>query len=200
MRAIIATFIIVLLSITGGAQADDFRSLKGYFLIASPEMDDPNFAQSVILMIEHDQSAALGLILNRPMAKGPLKALFKPLGIEETEDDGNNEEISLHLGGPVELSRAFVLHSQDYEGQNTVKVIEGVSLTANQEVLQAIAQGKGPKRYFLLMGYAGWAAGQLEGELKRGGWETAPGDIEIILDNDAKTKWQRAMDLVDVGI
>jgi putative transcriptional regulator len=200
MRTLFTT-IFVGLCLICPSLADDFRSLQGKFLIAERKMDDPNFSKTVILIIEHDRAGAMGLIVNREMGKGPLKDILKPLGIpsEDVEEKGQ-APVRLHFGGPVEFGRAFVLHSGDYREGGTIPVLEGVSLTSQPGVLKSIANGKGPSRYVLLLGYAGWAPGQLEAEMKRGGWETAPADAEITLDGDVKTKWERAIAKVSVPL
>jgi len=190
------------LGIVAPAVAEELKSLQGNFLIAEDRMRDPNFSHSVVLIVTHDRSGAMGLIINRQMGRGPLKKLLEPLGIdEEGLDEKKAQAVTpLHFGGPVEFGRAFVLHSGDWEEKGTIQVVEGVSLSSKASVLKSIAKGKGPSRYLLLLGYAGWAPGQLEAEIKRGGWETAPADAEITLDDDVKTKWQRAIAKVSIPL
>ena len=200
MRTLLTTLFVSLWFVSLSL-ADEFHSLQGMFLIAEKKMDDPNFSRTVVLIVDHNRAGAMGLIVNREMGIGPLKDILKPLGIAEQEIDGDGQPpVRLHFGGPVEFGRAFVLHSGDYTEDGTIPVLKGVSLTAQPGVLKSIAKGKGPARYILLLGYAGWAPGQLEAEMKRGGWETAPADAEITLDNDVKTKWERAIAKVSVPL
>ncbi len=166
------------------------NSLAGKLLVATPEMPDSRFAETVIFMVEHDTSGAMGLVLNRPMGEIPVASLLDELGIEGTSAEG---EIRLHYGGPVELSRGLVLHSADYTGADTMVVTDAVSLTAEREIMRAIATGHGPRRSLVAFGYAGWAAGQLEAEIASGGWITVPADDSLVFDDDYAAKWQRAI-------
>jgi len=167
------------------------EELAGQFLVATPEMRDPRFVQTVILMIHHNDEGAMGLVVNRPMARGPLADLLKGLGVESEPVAG---EIILHYGGPVEPEKVFVLHSDDYTGKGTLAVGSGVAVTGALEIIQAIARGKGPRRSLFLLGYAGWAPGQIEAEIRAGDWFSIPADEKIIFDPDPTTKWDRAME------
>ena len=169
---------------------DMSRYLSGQFLVATRRMGDPRFAETVIYMVEHDAGGAMGLVVNRVIGSGPLAKFLKGLGIEAAGIEG---EIRLHYGGPVEIGRGFALHSRDFHGDGTVRLPGGVSMSALLDVLKAEAAGEGPKRALFLLGYAGWAPGQLENELKRQDWVTAPADIELMFDGDEETKWDRAL-------
>jgi len=171
-------------------------------LIASPEMEDPNFAETVVLIIDHDEAGAFGLILNREMGRGSVLSLMKGLGIEPSEGSakGGKLPIRLHQGGPVEPGLGFVLHGPGFKANKTVVINETISMTADPEVVRAIAAGKGPQQYLMLLGYAGWAPGQLESEIKRGGWDIIEADADIVLDEKTATKWQRARDKIQVGL
>lgn len=166
------------------------NELVGKLLVATPEMPDPRFAETVIFMVEHSTSGAMGLVLNRPMGKIPVASLLDELGIEGISADG---EIRLHYGGPVALGTGLVLHSADYKGTDTLVVTDAVSLTAEREIVRAIATGDGPRRILVAFGYAGWAAGQLEAEIASGGWITVPSDDSLVFDDDYDAKWERAM-------
>lgn len=170
--------------------AEETEYLKGQLLVATPELNDPNFIETVIFMIEHDEHGAMGLVINRPLAKGPIADLLKGLGAE-SEDAGG--EIVLHIGGPVEPQKVFVLHSDDYADKGTTVVGSGLAVTIDVEVVRAIARGKGPRQSVFVLGYAGWAPGQLEAEIKAGGWFSIPAEAKIIFDGDPKTKWERAL-------
>ncbi len=170
--------------------AEETEYLKGQLLVATPELNDPNFVETVIFMIEHDENGAMGLVINRPLAKGPIGDLLKGLGAE-SEDAGG--EIILHYGGPVGPQKAFVLHSNDYADKGTTVVGSGLAVTTDVEVVRAIARGKGPRQSIFVLGYAGWAPGQLEAEIQAGGWFSIPAEAKIIFDGDPKTKWERAV-------
>ncbi|MGH7775383.1 MAG: YqgE/AlgH family protein [Candidatus Binatia bacterium] len=172
------------------AAAQEGQYLTGQLLVATPEMPDPRFAQTIIYMISHNEDGAMGLVINRPLARGPISDLLKASGLES---EGASGEIILHYGGPVEPERAFVLHSKDYVGKGTT-IVDGVlAVTANVEILRAIADGKGPRQSLFALGYAGWAPGQLETEMKANDWFSIPAEEALIFDGDAKTRWERAM-------
>jgi putative transcriptional regulator len=130
-------------------------------------------------------------VINRPLAKGPISDLLKGLGVKSEDASG---EITLHYGGPVEPKQGFVLHSNDYIGSGTIVVQDGFALTGDTEVLHAISRGTGPRRSILVLGYAGWAPGQLEAEMERKDWFVIPAEEALIFDKDAETKWERAKD------
>ena len=171
--------------------SEEERFLSGQILVATPEMPDPRFAETVLYMIKHDEHGAVGLVVNRPVAKGPIADVLKSLGVET---EGARGEITLHYGGPVEPGKGFILHSDDYVLDSTTKIKDGIAVTTDPELLRALSLGKGPRRSLLLLGYAGWAPGQLEAELKANGWFSIPADVELIFGADAEKKWERAME------
>ena len=169
--------------------SQESRYLAGLLLIATPEMEDPNFSETVIYMVEHDEDGAMGLVINRPLAKGPVADLLKGLGAESEDASG---EITLHSGGPVEPQKFFVLHSDDYADKRTNVVGGGLAVTADVEIMRAIGQAKGPLKSIFVLGYAGWAPGQLEAEIRAGAWFSIPTDGKLIFDGDPAKKWERA--------
>lgn len=194
-----ALALLLLLSPAAAAEAPAAKQtgLKGHLLIARPKMPDPRFAKTVILMIEHNAKGAIGLVINRPMGKGPAKKLLEILGIDSA---GAKGEIGVHYGGPVELDHGFVLHSPEYRRQGTRAIVKGVAVSSGPNILRDIAQGKGPKKSLFILGYAGWAPGQLESELKREDWFTAPADGRFVFDKDLAGKWRRALDLLKLDL
>jgi len=180
----------------GTAQAQS-RYLTGFLLVASPEMADPRFHHAVIFVVKHDDSGALGLIVNRAMGKLHIADVVAGLDGDAT---GLKGDIEIFYGGPVEPRRAFVLYSNDYSKPPLIPVTKKYSVTINTDILRAIATGKGPGHSILTIGYAGWGKGQLEAELKRRDWFIAPASDDILFDADQDTKWQRAYDRRMVGI
>lgn len=164
--------------------------LTGQVLIAMPSMRDPRFAQSVIFVCAHTAEGAMGVVLNRPRKSPDFTELLKQLGIEPSPP---RREIRMGTGGPVEDNRGFVLHSPDWSAEGSMAVDNKYVLTANLEVLQAIASGGGPERGFLVLGYAGWAPGQLDEEIRQNAWLSAPADAALVFDANFSTKWQRAL-------
>jgi len=153
-------------------------------------MPDPRFAHTVIYMIRHDATGAQGIVVNRPLRDIPLAVLLEQLGME---GGGLQTTIRLHVGGPVDTLRILVLHTAGYAGAGTLPVRDGISVTWEPEILRAIAQGKGPRRALFAIGYAGWAPGQLEAEMKTGAWVRAAADEALLFDDNYETKWDRAM-------
>ncbi len=171
------------------ASAGENRFLAGQLLVATPEMKDPHFAETVIYMVRHNEDGAMGVVVNRPVARGSISDLLKVLGVDS---EGASGEITLHYGGPVEPREGFVLHSKDYVSDGTIVVQGGFSLTANIEILRAISRGKGPRRSLVVMGYAGWGPGQLEAEIRAKTWFLIPAEEALIFDEDAEAKWDNA--------
>jgi putative transcriptional regulator len=177
--------------------------LDGQLLIAMPVMSDPRFARSVIYLCAHSEDGAMGLILNQRASHISFPDLLERLGIETADgedcvaDDVTN--MSIHVGGPVETGRGFVLHSADYfADDSTLPIEDGVCLTATIDILKAIAAGNGPNRAILALGYAGWSPGQLESEIQANGWLNCPADPELIFDPNLEAKYTRA--LAKIGI
>lgn len=164
--------------------------LTGQMLIAMPAMSDPRFAQCVIFICAHTPDGAMGVMLNRPLRNLKFGDLLSQLGVEPNPP---KREIRLGNGGPVDESRGFVLHSADWSAEGSLEVDGAHVLTANLEVLHAIAAGGGPERGLLLLGYAGWEAGQLDEEIRQNAWLSAAADEAIMFDADHQTKWQRAL-------
>jgi putative transcriptional regulator len=165
--------------------------LTGQLLVATPEIQDPHFAESVIYMVKHDAEGAMGLIINKPIAKGQIDDLLKSSG---RKTQGSRKSIVIHYGGPVGQHQGFLLHTDDYSIDSTTKVSNGIAMTANVKMLEALAGGKGPRQSLFMLGYTGWAPGQLEAELKINSWFIVPGDKALIFGADADKKWRQAVD------
>jgi putative transcriptional regulator len=161
-------------------------SLAGQFLVATPSMGDPRFAHAVILIARHDKDGAFGLIINRPAAERPLSELLEALGDSGTPVNGT---VRLFAGGPVQPELGFVIHSPDYHSAQTLDVDGHVAVTMNREILHDIGTGKGPQKSMIAFGYAGWAPGQLEGEIARRSWATVPAENKLIFDEDREKLW-----------
>ena len=176
-----------------GAGAAQAASLSGLVLVASERMPDPRFQETVIYLIDHDESGAFGLVVNQPRGAGPIGALLDQLDIEHDDDEVRDGSITVHYGGPVEPDLGLVLHSADYAADKTRPVSDEIAFTASAEVLRDIARGEGPRRSLLLFGYCGWGPAQLENELARGDWAIVEADPDLVLGTDHETKWRRAL-------
>jgi putative transcriptional regulator len=172
--------------------------LDGQLIIAMPAMTDKRFQRSVIYMCAHSAEGAMGLIINQRAGHISFSELLEQLQITVPED--GSEEMPVHVGGPVETGRGFVLHSSDYFAPDSTLPIDGeVSLTATIDILKAMSKGRGPKRSLLALGYAGWAAGQLEREIQGNGWLHCPADASLIFRTVLDDKYDEAMSKIGVN-
>ncbi len=172
--------------------------LDGQLLIAMPGMSDERFARSVIFICAHSAEGAMGIVLNRPAADLSLPDLLVQLDIvpeaERIRLPTEVGKMQVLMGGPVETSRGFVLHSPDFHiDQSTLPIDDSICLTATIDILRAIARGQGPRNAVLALGYAGWSAGQLESEIQANGWLNCPADTELIFNSAADTRYLLAL-------
>ncbi len=164
-------------------------SLAGRLLVASEKMGDPRFHRTVIYMVEHSPTGAMGLIVNVPMGAVPADRLFERLGLEA---DGVRGEIQVYFGGPVDPGHGFLLHSSDVLLKDSVRVDGRVALTVQPEMLHAIARGEGPAQSVFALGYSGWGPGQLESELARDSWFVIGADMSLVFASNPADSWERA--------
>jgi putative transcriptional regulator len=172
-----------------GANTESYH--PGELLVATDEMKDPRFVESVIYLVKDDAEGTLGLVINRPLAKGPIDDLLKGM---DASPKGSKLEITVHYGGPVSSRQGFLLHTDDVTLDSSIRVKGGIAMTADVQMIAAIAAGKGPQRYLFALGYAGWAPGQLKVEMERKSWFTVRADKALIFGADPENKWQRASD------
>jgi putative transcriptional regulator len=173
-------------------------SLAGQLLVAMPQMADPRFARSVVYLCAHSVDGAMGLVVNRLIESLSFQNLLEQIGVEQ--DGAAARDMPVHFGGPVESSRGFVLHSTDYMQDSTLVIEDEIALTATIDVLKAIARGDGPRHRVLALGYAGWAAGQLDAEIQANGWLLVPADLELVFGLDNDTKWERAIAKIGIDL
>ncbi len=175
---------------------DATQYIAGHFLVAGPSMRDKRFRQSVILMCVHNSEQAMGIILNRPKPDIKLSTMLPAL---EIKGKPTYKDTQILYGGPVETERGFVLHSRDYyDPSNSLPLSDTLALSTSKSVLSALTKPEAPKQAILALGYAGWMAGQLEGEMMRNDWLITPASDEIVFDCNPKDKWKRA--LAQIGI
>lgn len=171
--------------------------LTGQLLIAMPTMGDPRFSRTVIYMCVHNGEGAMGLVINKLIGSLTLQDLLQQLEIEASDSE---IDMPVHFGGPVESSRGFVLHSDDYMDEGSMPVADGMALTATVDVLREIAEGGGPGRAILALGYSGWGPGQLESEIQANGWLQVAADPALVFDDDNEGKWVRAINKIGVDL
>lgn len=185
-------------------KGDPSLSLKGQLLVAMPVMTDERFMRSVIYVCEHTHHGAMGLIINHKANHISFPDLLDRLNISPTASEQpilpGLQDQKILIGGPVEAGRGFVLHTEDYHCRNaTLNICGGISLTATIDILKDIAFGRGPKKSLMALGYAGWAAGQLESEIQANGWLNCQADSEIIFTSDLDAKYDKALAKIGVN-
>lgn len=161
------------------------KYLTGQFLLAMPGIGDPRFERAVIAICAHDDEGAVGVGLGAIVGGLGFHDLLDQIGIEH----GAAADEPVHFGGPCEMRRGFVLHSRDWGGGDTLDVAGRWALSGTVDVLKAIAEGRGPSRWAIALGYAGWGAGQLDGELARPGWLNVQASSELIYATPAAERW-----------
>jgi putative transcriptional regulator len=186
------------MAITRDSRINEGESfLEGKLLIAMPGMADERFAQTVVYMCAHSSKGAMGIVINKPIPGLSFTELMKQLQIETTSAA---TKLPILYGGPVETGRGFVLHSGDYEGNDsTLPVSEDISLTATLDILRAIAEGRGPKHALFALGYAGWGAGQVESEFQFNGWVHCHADPALVFSTDPQEKWSAALSRLGIN-
>ncbi len=175
--------------------------LEGQFLIAMPGMEDGRFARSVVFLCAHSDEGAMGFIVNQPQDVG-FPDLLVQLGVMDEDQaiklPADARDMMVCNGGPLDRSRGFVLHSDDYVVESSMPVSKEICLTATVDILRAISDGSGPRRALMTLGYSGWGAGQLEDEIAQNGWLTCPGNNGLLFDSDVELKYERALETLGI--
>lgn len=171
--------------------AQQESEFAGQLLVATAEMKDPRFVESVIYIVQHNHEGTMGLVINRPLTQAPIEDVLKGSGVDGKDA---TRKVTVHYGGPVSPRQGFILHSDDFVLENSKKVKDGIAMTSDARIVGEISIGKGPRQFLLMIGYAGWAPGQLEEEMKAKSWFLIPADKELIFDKKTENKWQRALD------
>ncbi len=172
------------------------ESLQGKFLIATPQMPDPRFQEQVIFICSHSEDeGAMGLVVNYPSAYSMLD-IFKSANLSVEQE----EWPPIYIGGPVEVETAFFLYTSDYSSTNFISVTDTVCISRDPQILHDIAKGVGPQNFLFMLGYAGWAPGQLESELTLNGWLTIPAEQSILFQTPDSQKWKRAAEHFGIDI
>ncbi|MDH7942754.1 YqgE/AlgH family protein [Pseudohongiella sp. SYSU M77423] len=179
---------------------ENATSLEHHFLIAMPQLRDPNFNGTVTYLWRHDDNGALGVVINR-CSRLPISDLMSELKITVSDDMvARLSEKKVMAGGPVERSKGFIVHPTTDEWEYTMRVNDDVSLSMSKDILQAIARGEGPDRYLIALGCAGWESGQLEQEISDNAWLTVPADPEILFSEDFDNMAKAAAGILGVSL
>ena len=204
MRKIILLFFIITIALLNNViglaegpknylKGKFYSSVKNHFLIATEKMTDNRFSKTVILMLESDENGAWGLTINKQLGTIPIALLIDPsLNTSEEREELFKLNIPIFWGGPVDPKEIFILHSNEYKSESTIKY-ENVSISQDYKILSDIAKNKGPKKSLVIFGYSGWGKGQLEGEMERDHWILSDIDLDITFDEESKSKWNKAI-------
>ncbi|WP_455201489.1 YqgE/AlgH family protein [Kaarinaea lacus] len=175
----------------------DSGYLTNQFLIAMPNLLDPNFFHSVTYICEHNENGAMGIVINQPVDLS-LGELISQIRSEQASVDLFDQ--SVYRGGPVETERGFVLHRPIGDWESTLPVTDVIGVSTSNDIIEAIAAGNGPDQCLVALGYAGWGAGQLEQEMVENAWLSGPSDTRIIFDTQVERRWEEAARLLGVDI
>ncbi len=172
-------------------------SLTGHFLIAMPSLNDGFFNQAVTYICEHDENGSFGIMINQQTGI-TLSQIAKEMAIK-TENNYNDKQL-VFIGGPVDQGRGFILHRPIGNWQSSLKVNDSIALTTSKDILQAIINNEGPEDNIVALGYAGWAAGQLDNEMASNTWLSCPADEQIIFNTPVEERWKTAAKLIGVDL
>lgn len=176
----------------------DLTSLSNHFLIAMPNLGDPNFSRTVTLVCEHGSEGAMGIVVNRPLEDLSLRDVFSQLGLDY--EAARNPDAPVLIGGPLQGNRGFVLHEPLGDWESTLPISDTLGISTSRDILAAIAADRGPDNYLLALGYAGWGAGQLENEIAQNAWLSGPATGEILFHTPIEARWGAAARLLGVDI
>ncbi|MGE0082170.1 MAG: YqgE/AlgH family protein [Thiohalomonadaceae bacterium] len=173
------------------------KSLANHFLIAMPSLQDPNFSQTVTYVCEHSAAGAMGIVINRPLRLTVGEVLEH---MQITPGEHVDVEHDVLMGGPVQGEHGFVLHTPPGKWSSSVRITDRIAVTTSRDILAAIAEGRGPERYLLALGYAGWGAGQLEREMAENAWLSGPADPRILFELPLEERWRAAAALIGIDL
>jgi len=176
---------------------DKGSNLTNHFLIAMPGLEDPNFDHTVTYICEHTAEGAMGIVVNRPLEL-TLGDVFEQMSIAGGDD--RTRQRPVFSGGPVNAERGFVLHTAGEPWHSTMKITNHISVTTSRDVLEAMANGKGPQASLVALGYAGWAGGQLEAEIVQNAWLSGPADSGILFELSPAERWKAAAAALGIDI
>ncbi len=173
-----------------------FNTLENQFLVSMPQLNDPYFKQSVILICKHDENGAVGIIINH-ITEHTIGDIFKQLDIAEIHNQFTQQPVL--SGGPVYPELGLVIHNDlSSRWESSMEIGKNLRFTSSRDILEAMAEGRGPEQATMSLGYAGWAAGQLEDEIQQNSWFTTPVDHEILFSHGQVDKWQMAAQLLGI--
>ena len=176
-----------------------FPGLVNHFLIAMPELRDPNFNRTVTLICQHDENGALGIVINRPLDHFTLKDVFDQLDLSTLTSE-NTAKSPVYYGGPVQQELGLVLHEGVGDWGSTLVVGDNLGLTSSRDVLESLSRSDGPGNSLMALGYAGWGKGQLEQEIQENAWLSVEADCEILFSVPAQQRWAAAASKIGIDM
>jgi len=208
MKKFLAVFTLFVISLNFSAKALDlpkyykfpenylkgkfYDSTKDFFIVATDKLNDSRFKNAVIIMLDHDEKGALGVVINKPIGIFTLGSLLKNLNDENIEEKKiYNMKLPIYWGGPLDNNKIFIIHSKDYKNNNT-KNYKNVSITSDYKALLDIAQKKGPMNSLVVVGLSAWTVGQLDGEIDKGHWNLSEVSEDILFEKNNENKHQMA--------
>jgi putative transcriptional regulator len=172
--------------------------LNNQFLIAMPSLADPHCAHTVTYICQHTDEGALGIVINRP-TRMKLGDILQQMGITTELDSVANSPV--FAGGPVHQERGFIIHSPcETQWDSSISPADNITLTSSRDILEAIAEGRGPAQYLVALGYAGWSSGQLEQEMIDNTWLNTPCGEAIIYHTPIEQRWNAAASQLGIDI
>lgn len=184
-------------SLTDTIKMTESTCLTNHFLIAMPQLADPNFFHSVTYICEHNDDGAMGIVINRPLEIG-LAEVLDHIDIQGNEK--NLKDQIIFMGGPVQPERGFVIHSPAKQWDSSLLVTDDIGVTTSRDILTAIANDQGPEQFVIALGYAGWGNGQLEQEIKQNSWLSGPATKEILFEVPYQQRWEAAASSLGVDV
>jgi len=164
------------------------ETTKDFFLVSTKKIKDPRFKNTVIVMLEHDEQGAVGVVINKPLGKFKIKSFLKDINIKGLDYKKiKNFETLIYSGGPLDQNKVIIIHSKDYKNINT-KIYKNFSVTNDYKTLIDIAEKKGPKNNLIILGVSAWTIGQLEGEIDKGSWNLSEITQDILFQENNRKK------------
>jgi putative transcriptional regulator len=172
--------------------------LTGQLLLAMPSLGDFRFHKAVIFICAHDENGAMGLVINHTLPGIEMSDLLEQLNIDLKNQNSSNDKIPVMKGGPVESSRGFILHTNDFQQDDTIKVNNKYSVTGTIDALKAVNEGNGPKEMRFILGYSGWSPGQLDEEIQQNAWLIADADYDVLFETNPEEAWEKAINRLGI--
>ncbi|MGE0084356.1 MAG: YqgE/AlgH family protein [Desulfococcaceae bacterium] len=169
---------------------ESYLSLKGHFLIAMPGLEDPNFSNTVVCVCEHTLQGSIGVVINRIYPSVKIRDIFHELKMDYVPEAAS---IPIHYGGPVHMNEVFILHGPPFDWGACLTVMPGLGVSNTRDILEAIAQGRGPESYLIALGCSGWGPNQMETEIMQNVWLSSPASLDVIFDTAPDDRWDEAV-------